>query len=125
MMERNTLQQLGLYCEDMEIAEDYELWLRVTSRYRVGYIETPYVIERGGHPDQLSQKYGHIEVFRIQALVKNLENNWFDEAQRFLAVSELSRKCHIYASGCRKRNRETEAVAYLNLAKKFENTGEF
>ena len=120
MVKQRTLHELGLYREDIEIAEDYELWLRVTSRFPVGYLDAPYVVKRGGHPDQLSQKYGHIEVFRIQALVKVLEANRLNKEQKSLASAELARKCSIYAAGCRKRHREDEAADYLNLAKKFE-----
>ena len=80
MMRRELFEQFGGFREDLEIAEDYELWLRITARYAVGYLDEPLVIKRGGHADQLSEKYGQIEIFRIKALLRNLEEGTFVNA---------------------------------------------
>ena len=50
MLERSLFEELGGFREDLEIAEDYELWLRLTARVPVGYIDSPLVIKRGGMP---------------------------------------------------------------------------
>jgi glycosyltransferase involved in cell wall biosynthesis len=119
MMRRELFEGFGGFREDLEIAEDYELWLRITAGYPVGYIDEPLVIKRGGHADQLSEKYGHIEIFRIRALLLNLEEGTFQGEQRQLAARELVRKCRIYAAGCEKRNKVEEARRYLEIARRY------
>jgi glycosyltransferase involved in cell wall biosynthesis len=116
MMRRSLLEAAGGFAPDLEIAEDYELWIRVTAVYDVGYIDEPLVEKRGGHADQLSEKYGQIEAFRIQALLKALERGAFLPEQRLLIVKELRRKCEIHAQGALKRGKTDESERYLALA---------
>ena len=47
MLSSRLFAETGGFREDMEIAEDYELRLRVTYGYEVGYINEPLVIKRG------------------------------------------------------------------------------
>ncbi len=117
MLDRRVFSQIGLFREDIEIAEDYELWLRVTAKYLVGYIDEPLATKRGGHSDQLSQKYGQIEIFRIHALTALIEGSGLNDEQQIGARSELARKCRIYAAGCLKRGRHEEAARYAALAR--------
>ncbi len=77
LLERSLFEEVGGFREDVEIGEDYELWLRVTSREPVGYVDEPLTTKRAGHGDQLSEKYGHIEVFRIAALRDLFERGYF------------------------------------------------
>jgi len=116
MMRRELFEELGGFREDLEIAEDYELWLRITARVPVGYIDEPLVVKRGGHADQLSEKYGQIEIFRIKALLVNLEEGSFQGEQRHMVARELVRKCRIYAQGCEKRGKGDEARRYREIA---------
>jgi glycosyltransferase involved in cell wall biosynthesis len=112
-------EESGMFHPGLEIAEDYELWLRISSKHRIGYLDEALVIKRGGHGDQLSLKYGHIEIFRIQALLHDVEKGMFKNENLELAHLELSRKCRIYSAGCRKRGREEEANRYLEMARRF------
>jgi glycosyltransferase involved in cell wall biosynthesis len=121
MMRRELFEEFGGFREDLEIAEDYELWLRITARFPVGYIDEPLVIKRGGHADQLSEKYGQIEIFRIRALLRNLEEGFFEGEQRRLAARELVRKCRIYAAGCEKRRKGGQARRYREIARRYES----
>jgi glycosyltransferase involved in cell wall biosynthesis len=122
MMRRELFEEFGGFREDLEIAEDYELWLRITARYPVGYVDEPLVIKRGGHADQISEKYGQIEIFRIKALLSNLEQGSFRGEQRGLAARELVRKCRIYARGCEKRGKGEEARRYRGIARRYTET---
>lgn len=115
VIRRAVFDELGGFDEELEVAEDYELWLRVTSGYPVGFIEQPLVIKRGGHPDQLSMKYGWIEVFRVEALRRLLVYTPLTPDQRRLVLDTLESKCEIVARGCAKRGRLEQAARYRVL----------
>ena len=120
MMKRNLFLETGGFREDLEIAEDYELWLRITVNHPAGYLDEPLVIKRGGHPGQLSEKYGQIEIFRIKALRMNLDAGTFRGEQQKMACRELVRKCRIYAAGCLKRGKTEESRRSQELAARYE-----
>jgi len=79
LMRRDVYEQLGGFREDLEIAEDYELWLRLTALYQVEFVEEPLIVKRAGHGQQLSEKYGHIELFRLKGLEDLVRRRWFAE----------------------------------------------
>ena len=119
LLRRAVFTAAGGFREDLEIAEDYELWLRLTARHPVAYVERESVIKRAGHGDQLSERYGHIELFRLRALRDLVETRRFAPARHAAAAAELARKARIYAAGCRKRGRAAEAAHYETLARRW------
>ena len=116
VLRRAVLREVGGFREDLEVAEDYELWLRVTARFPVAYCDRPLVTKRAGHGDQLSERYGQIERFRIAALAPLVAADRWGEPERTIARRELARKCLIHAAGARKRGRPAEAEDYEALA---------
>ncbi len=120
MVSRRLFTETGGFREDMQIVEDYELWLRLTNGYEVGYLDEPLVIKRGGHGDQLSEKYGQIEIFRIKALQQNFEAGIFHGENRIPAGREMARKYRIYGSGALKRGKVDEGEYYLRLATRWK-----
>lgn len=119
VMEKTLFDMYGGFREDLEIAEDYELWLRITCSNPVAYSDSALTVKRAGIWDQLSERYGHIEYYRIQALKALVDRTFFPDGEQRLAERELSRKCSIYAAGCRKRGREEEALLYEALALRY------
>ena len=119
MMSKSLFESYGGFREDLEVAEDYELWLRVTAENNVSYIDEPLTIKRAGDWEQLSEKYGQIEIFRIKALEGLLERGFFTRGREKAAAEVFRQKCRIYASGCRKRGREEEGLYYLDLCEKY------
>jgi glycosyltransferase involved in cell wall biosynthesis len=118
MIQRELFEVVGLFDESLPACEDYDLWLRISSGYPVYLIDTPLIIKRGGHDDQLSQAPG-LDKYRIQAIKKIIESNMLSTKQYRVAVKTLKEKCYIYANGCLKRNRKDEALLYTNLAKQY------
>lgn len=120
MMRRELFEHIGMFDETLPAAEDYDLWLRITWQYPVGLIEEPLVIKRGGHADQLSSaSVGKLDKYRIQALVKLLRHQPLSRENYETALSELRRKCEIYALGCSKYGRDDEAAMYRSLPDTF------
>jgi len=120
MVRRELFQCVGFFDEGLPACEDYDLWLRVSSRYAVHLIDIPLIVKRGGHPDQLSRTAG-LDKFRISAIVKLLGSDRLSIEQRRAAVRTLKRKCTVYAGGCRKRGRMTEAEHFEQLAQKISD----
>ena len=123
MVSREVFEAAGGFREDLEIAEDYELWLRLTAGRQVAYLDEALTVKRAGHGDQLSKQYDYIEPFRIRALRDLVERGAFDgirppggPSPAALARAELARKCRIHAQGCEKRGRLREAEAYRREA---------
>jgi glycosyltransferase involved in cell wall biosynthesis len=117
IMEKTLFEKYGGFREDLEIAEDYELWLRITAHNAVAYIDQPLVVKRAGDWQQLSEKYGQIEIFRINALKQLVEQSFFAPDKMILAKKALAEKCRIYAAGCRKRGRDNEAFSYEDISR--------
>ena len=116
LVQRTVFAAAGGFREDLQVAEDYELWLRLTVRHRVGYLDRELVIKRAGHGDQLSERFGQIELFRLRALRDLVAAGQFAGDHHTAACAELARKALIYAAGCRKRGRMAEARRYEELA---------
>ncbi len=123
MMRRWLFDKIGGFDETLPLCEDYDLWLRIACRFPVYLIETPLVIKRGGHPDQLSTRRC-MDRFRIRALTKILKSESLSSRQFLAADAALKRKCVIYAAGCLKRGRVMEAYHYIQLSRGFTNDAE-
>ena len=118
MIKKPLFGAVGVFDENLPACEDYDLWLRISCRYPVHLIDTPLIIKRGGHGDQLSKAAG-LDRFRIQSLEKIIESGRLTESQCRAAVFTLHDKCAIYAGGCRKRGRQAEADYYEALVESF------
>lgn len=121
MLRRSLLEQVGPFDETLPACEDYDLWLRISSRHPVGLIDTPLIVKRGGHADQLSRLPG-LDRYRIRALQKLIDDGGLSAAQRAAAIATLQRKCAVYAGGCRKRGRLAESRRYERLAHSYAAT---
>lgn len=117
MLKRSLLEEVGLFDETLPACEDYDLWLRIASRYPIHLIKEQLVIKEGGSPDQLSMRYKGMDRFRIKALAKLISSGSLSEEQIRATLQELSAKCQIYAKGCLKRGKTSEALFYLELPK--------
>ncbi|MDP2646939.1 MAG: glycosyltransferase [Desulfobacterales bacterium] len=114
MAHRDLFKMVGGFDEKLPACEDYDLWLRVSSRCPVYLIDTPLLIKRGGHPGQLSGAAG-LDKYRIAALKKIIESHQLTPGQYAATVNKLREKCSIYAAGCRKRGRDQEARYHTDL----------
>lgn len=118
IIRRRLFDHVGFFDENLPACEDYDLWLRVSCRYPVYLIDTPLIIKRGGHADQLSRKPG-LDKYRIKSLVKIIDSGCLSPSLYSTAIKTLREKCSVYASGCRKRGRLQEAAQYKALTQKY------
>lgn len=108
VIRRDIFSDVGLFDETLPVCEDYDMWLRITWKYPVLFINKPLILKRGGHADQLSKRYEAMDRFRIQSLFKVLENLPLSSDQTLKALTELERKCAIYIKGAQKRGKIDE-----------------
>ena len=120
LVKRSLLEDTGLFREDFPVCEDYELWLRITSRFPVGFVQKPLIIKHGGHSNQLSQKYKAMDYWRIKALKPFLQSPFITEQERGKVRKILIKKCQILLRGYEKhknfKNKE-ETLHIFSLAK--------
>ncbi|MGH7456269.1 MAG: glycosyltransferase, partial [bacterium] len=122
LMRRELFDAIGLFDEQLPVCEDYDLWLRVASRFEVGFIPEPLIVKRGGHPDQLSQREWGNDRYRVTALLKIYRSGVLDEAARRLTAAMICLKCRILENGFHKRQKLIEAKFYADLKEKFCKT---
>lgn len=115
MLRRGLFHRVGLFDERLPACEDYDLWLRVSCRFSVELIETPLIVKRGGHPDQLSRAWG-LDKYRADSIAKLISSGMLTPDQRRAAEAVLRQKCEVYAAGCRKRGRHADASHYEQLS---------
>jgi glycosyltransferase involved in cell wall biosynthesis len=106
IMKRSLYEEMGGFREDYPVCEDYELWLRVTARYEVGFIPDPIITKYGGHDDQLSSKYKAMDFWRVKAMDEVFRNSDFslNQDQKDELKEVLLRKCDILKAGYLKHN---------------------
>jgi glycosyltransferase involved in cell wall biosynthesis len=119
MIHRSVFEQTGEFDEQLPACEDYDLWLRITARYPVLFIEKAQIIKYGGHEDQLSMRYWGMDRFRIYALEKILNSGILQASDRAAAIVMLQKKCSIYREGALKRKKFSEAETYQQIAKRY------
>ncbi len=116
VIHRSIFDNVGMFDELMPVCEDYDMWLRITSRYPVLFVGKPLIIKQGGHADQLSRAYDGMDRFRIESIKRLIDDGRLDAGMTASAIRELAVKCRIYAAGALKRGRKEEADYYGNLA---------
>ncbi|MCX8012187.1 MAG: glycosyltransferase family 2 protein, partial [Desulfobacterota bacterium] len=70
MLQKAIFEVVGWFDESLPVCEDYELWLRITARFQVFFINQKLIIKRGGHEGQLSQRFWGNDRFRVEGLEK-------------------------------------------------------
>ncbi len=120
IIHRSIFEHVGLFDESLPACEDYDLWLRITARYPVLFIEQPLIIKYGGHLDQLSRKYWGMDRFRITALQKIIDTPGLRQQDRQAAIAMLVDKLNIYLQGATKRGKQQEIQTCQELLHRYQ-----
>ena len=103
VLKKQIFEEYGLFDENLEVCEDYDMWIRITAKEEVGFLDSPLVLKYGGHSDQLSKKFWGMDRFRIKSLEKNLKNEHFSKSQKINVLDTLIEKLTIVSGGALKR----------------------
>ena len=107
VIKKNIFDEYGLFDEKMPVCEDYDLWLRISSREPVGLLNEKLIIKYGGSHDQLSCSRWGMDRYRIYSMIKFLDGTY----ERLLPdkecklKEEIFRKIEVLLKGCIKHGR--------------------
>ncbi|MEM8962714.1 MAG: glycosyltransferase [Acidobacteriota bacterium] len=120
LLEHALLIEHGGFDESYPACEDYDLWLRITAREDVLYVDEPLVIKTGGHADQLSRTTEALDRYRIRALDNLLGTSDLEAEDRVAAIDILTSKIDVYAAGAARRGRHHEVATLRALKARWE-----
>lgn len=116
LLHRRVLDKVGTFDESLLVAEDYDLWLRLTAHFPVLHLAEALTIKRGGHPGQLSKEAWGLDRFRLIALEKMAAAKDLSTEQRRQVLEEIVSKYRILALGANKRGQDRAAAFYRQRA---------
>jgi len=114
VIHRSVFVELGLFDETLPVCEDYDLWLRIASRFAVLFVDERLVTKHGGHADQLSSSRWGMDRFRVRALERAWRTLRLSRSDRIATLETLVEKMEILLTGARKRDR-VDLVAEVEL----------
>ncbi len=122
VVHRRVFDEVGGFDESLPACEDYDFWLRATSRFPVRLIPEALTLKDGGRPDQLSAGWG-LDRYRIRALAKMIDSGGLSGGERQRTRDELRLKLDVYLRGARKRGKAGEVRVYERMLEKFDEDG--
>jgi len=119
VMRRTVFSKVGLFDEALPVCEDYDLWLRITARFPVFFLNRKLIIKRGGHPDQLSSRSWGNDRYRVIALEKLLSEPFIGPDERKMILEEMKKKSRVLSQGFLKRGNELEGRRYQEIMRNY------
>ncbi len=89
-------EDVGYFDEELRVCEDYDLWLRIAYKYKIGLIKEELIIKRAGHK-QLSDEIFLIDGYHINSLLNFIDSSYGIEVKK-----EIKKKCNILIKGSKK-----------------------
>lgn len=100
LIHRKCWEEFNGFDEDFVVCEDYDLWLRLTSKYEVGFINEPIIIKYGGHDDQLSIRYKAMDYWRVKSIDQLLRSKTsLTDVKKKKAIEVILKKSQILRNG--------------------------
>lgn len=119
MIKKTLLAKYGGFDEGLPACEDYDLWLRITSREVIGYIDSPMVTKYGGHADQLSKTTTALDKYRIHAIKKLIDQGDLKPTHLESAINVLRTKLEIYLKGAIRRGNIQDIFHYESIKRQY------
>ncbi len=109
IIHKDIFNDIGLFDEELPVCEDYDMWLRICSKYSVLFLDQKLINKYGGHDDQLSKKYWGMDRFRLIALEKMIDNPNLNSTDRMATINMAIDKARILQKGYIKHNHKIES----------------
>jgi len=124
VIHRSIFSEVGLFDEQLPVCEDYDLWLRISAKFPIGYVNERLVVKYGGHDDQLSKAFEAMDQYRVIALSNILQSGALDDESRKLTIETLRKKLAILINGARKRGKLDRVNLYDAMLQRYVITNE-
>jgi len=115
MIHKKVFDDVGYFDEKMRVCEDYDMWLKISSKYEIGLIKEELIIKKAGHK-QLSNDIFAIDRYHVYSLQKFLDTKFKDEIK-----NEITKKCNILIKGALKHNNKEILNKYLKVIRDIQN----
>jgi glycosyltransferase involved in cell wall biosynthesis len=109
---KELIDEVGGFNESLPACEDYDLWLRISSRYPIGLVSEYHLKRYGGHFDQLSSMVPLLDRFRIRSILQLIYHAPLTQEQRTEASRVCTQKASIIAQGALKRGNQELFTRY-------------
>lgn len=103
LIHQSLFDEIGLFDEALPACEDYDLWLRICSKYPALFVDQALLEKTGGHEDQLSRKHWGMDRFRLHALAKLIRSHSLSAEQLEQTKLVFNKKFDILLKGANKR----------------------
>ena len=113
LLHSTIFKEIGLFDESLPLCEDYDFWIRLLLKNKIGLLEELLVIKNGGHDDQLSMSTWGLDRYRIQSLEKIVTAEILDQVQEKMILETLIKKIHLSIQGFQKHNKMGESENYM------------
>ncbi len=104
LIEKKLFEEMLGFDESYIVCEDYDLWLKISSLYHIGYINEPLIVKYGGHYDQLSRKYFAMDLWRIKSMANILNTRTLNKEDKEYVLAHLKSRASILQLGNLKHN---------------------
>ncbi len=101
MVHKTIFDNIGLFDSKLTACEDYDMWLRILRKYKIGYLDEKLVQKIAGHHGQLSFETIGIDYYRIKALQKHINSQYKNQVQH-----QINLKKKILLKGAIKHNNQ-------------------
>jgi glycosyltransferase involved in cell wall biosynthesis len=118
VIHRSCFTECGAFDENLPACEDYDLWLRLSARFPIYYVDGPEVVHRSPRAE-ISPHAWTWDRFRVYALEKSFQSGHLDPEQRFLVSQEIVRRCERLVDGFRRQKSEERANFYERKRRRF------
>jgi glycosyltransferase involved in cell wall biosynthesis len=118
VLEKKLFGEMKGFDESLIVCEDYDLWLKICSKYPVLLVDVELLRKYGGDKDQLSTIHWGLDRFRVTALNRLLNSIYatmLSPQESDHAKTVLREKCTILANGASKRGNQHAAGYYQSL----------
>jgi glycosyltransferase involved in cell wall biosynthesis len=115
MISKRLYTEMNGFDEDYIVCEDYDLWLKITSLYKVGFIKEPIITKYGGHDDQLSAKYFAMDYYRVKSMDRILKIRDLSNERVSLVKETIVKKASILLKGYEKHNNMKDHAEILEI----------
>lgn len=119
VVKREVFDEFSGFDENYTVCEDYDLWLKITYKYNIDFIEEKLITKTGGHDDQLSSKYKAMDLWRLKSLITFL-NKSMSEVKKKALMYNIQTRIEILRKGYEKHAKFRELQELDALIKKHE-----